>query len=681
MRRLKTSSKATHLNLKVVFLLTGLTLLLALPATAVAQSENDYQRAIPSPLQRTLDAYGKGPFCAGCHYMQYPLPPETLVYTAPPSTYPVGATQAEPGVKRLTDSLGRDVAAVYSPKENKIVWATDSLGNWTIWAMNDDGSNKKQLTSNNVISGWPSWSPDGQEIAYWSYDLSSKTTDIWKMRSDGTSKMKLTTDGTFKGPPMWSPRGDRIAYTANQTGNMEVYIINIDGSGERQITSDHPSTRFVETRVTWHPDGQRLYYQVTTFPLPPNTVPTIDGDVAFVEIFAVNVDTGYEANLTPKLHENVRSVSSDGKLMACISLRSPNYGLWVMNDDGTNQTRLTWTSKGDRAPRISPDGKRIVYWSLTSGSANIWMINVDGGNNTMLTNSPYMSWYPSWSPDGRRIAFESDRGGSFDIWVLSLDQPVVADAGFETCAVQGATGKILLKVRLRDSSTPIQLEKIGLHFDWDPDGKYNDISTSLPKIVSNIGDVYQATLNFTVPQNAALGYHFYDVKVEYSNLKGGAAGSGWVYEQSAGDLEVGVPEHTQCDRLYVELGGKLEQLHGQAINRSYALGSATSEVTLPLKGYFDYLQRKDAESFLNANDEFNKGTYLHLAGDYGSALAHFQKVKTLVGQTTLETVGQSPSGFSVLVALLPVALIVTLLAFHITKTRKSQQEKLRTSTR
>jgi Tol biopolymer transport system component len=652
-----------------VILLISLTLLLLFPATAVAKTVSDYFPT-PTPLQRNLDSYGGGPFCAGCHYMQYPHPPETLSYTAPPSTYPVGPTQAEPGVKRLTDSPGRDVGAVYSPKENKIVWETDTLGNWTIWIMNDDGSNKKQLTSNNLISGWPSWSPDGQQLAYWSYDPTSKTTDIWKMKNDGTSKARLTTDGTFKGPPQWSPRGDRIAYTANQTGNMEAYIINIDGTGERQITHGHPSTRFVESRVTWHPDGQRLYYQVTTFPLPPNTFTTIQGDVAFVEIFSVNVDTGYEVNLTPKLHENVRSVSPDGKLMACISLRSDNYGLWVMDDDGTNQTRLTWTSKGDRAPRISPDGKKIAYWAMTSGNPEIWMINLDGSNNIMLTKSSYMDYYPYWSPDGKKIAFESDRAGSFDIWVLTLDRPLAANVGFETCAVQGGAGIALLRVRLKDPGTPVQLEKVSLHFDWDPDGKYNEVSTSLPKTLSSVGDVYQATLNFTVPKNTTLGYHFYDVKVQYSNMKGEATDSGGVCETSAGDLEVGTQAQAQCDQLYVELGGNLEQLHGQALNRSYALGSATSEVTLPLKGYFDYLRKNDSESFRSANDEFSEGRSLYLAGDYGSALSHFQRVKTLVSQVSLESMGQSSSGLSVSLALISVALMVTFLVFHITRSKR-----------
>ena len=273
----------------------------------------DYSATKPGlNLQRMLDAWGKGPFCATCHNILYPLPPEQ----SPTQTDNfVESMGMEPSLKRLTDGSGSDVSALYSPKGDRIFWVTDSQGGWTIWSMDGDGRDKKQLTSNDVISGWPSWSPDGQEITYWAYDLTSKTADIWKMNADGSTKVKLTSDGTYKGPPMWSPRGDRISYTANQTGNMEVYVINNDGGGQKQLTTGHNPGYSVETRTTWHPDGVRLYYQALTFPFPPFTVTTISGDVAFVEIFMVNVDTGNESNLTPKLHENVRSVSSDGKKM------------------------------------------------------------------------------------------------------------------------------------------------------------------------------------------------------------------------------------------------------------------------------------------------------------------------------------------------------------------------------
>ncbi|MBS7623253.1 PD40 domain-containing protein [Candidatus Bathyarchaeota archaeon] len=575
----------------------------------------------------------------------------------------------EPGLKRLTSSPGKDVGAVYSPEGGRIVWVTDSLGNWTIWIMNEDGAGKQQLTPSNVISGGPSWSPDGREIAYWSWDPESKTCDIWKMTSDGSSRVKLTTDGSFKGPPMWSPRGDRIAYTANQTGNMEVYIMNIDGTGNRQLTRGHNPGYWVESRTTWHPDGVHLYYQVTTFPLPPLTVPEIKDDVAYVEIYMLNVDTGKERNLTPRLHENVRSVSRDGR-MACISLRSPNYGLWIMNEDGTGQQRLTWNGKGDRAPRITPDGRKIVYWSLTSGNPDIWMINSDGANNTQLTRSPYMDAYPTWSPDGKKIAFESDRAGSFDIWVLSLDQPLTVNVEFETCAPRGGTGKALLTIRLRDSGLPVRIEKAEIRFAWESEGKYAEFPGSLQKLLNESSDVYQQSLEFAVPQNAELGYSFYDVRIQYSKLQGGTDLVG-VYEYSAGDLEVGIPEHARCDRLCLELGGKLQQLHGRAINRSFALGSTTSEVAVPLKGYFDYLLEKHAESFLRANDEFHEGRSLYRSGDYAAALLHFQRVKTIMDQTAQdETMQPRPPAFPSLAAPLLAALALMLLVVHVTRSRR-----------
>ncbi len=646
--------------------------LLSLPVNTLGQDPSrDYGTAVQNPLQRTLDAYGKGPFCAGCHNIPYPLPPENPLS---PSMYPVGDTKAEVGLKRLTSSQGRDVGAVYSPKENKIVWVTDRLGNWTVWVMNDDGTSKKQLTPSNVISGWPSWSPDGQEIAYWSYNLTSKTCDIWKTRIDGSSRARLTADGSFKGPPMWSPRGDRVAYTANQTGNMEVYIINTDGTGERQITAGHSPSYSVETRPTWNPNGVILYYQALTFPLPPLTVPTITGDVAYVEIFSLNVDTGLELNLTPKLHENVRSVSSDGKI-AYISLRSPNYGLWIMNEDGTGQTRLTWNNKGDRAPRITPDGKRIVYWSLASGNPDIWMINADGTNNTQLTSSPYMDVYPSWSPDGRKVAFESDRAGSFDIWALSLDQPLNVNVEFETCATKGETAKALLTVSPGDGHGVIRLESIGLRFDWDEVGNYVNPSGPLPSTVSSPNNTFRIPIEFKVPANATSGYHFYDIKIQYSTTSTSDSDSRMTYEHSAGDLEVDVPEHAQCDLLFIELGGKLDELHRKALDESAELGLTTSEVAVPLKGYFDYLLKPEAKPFLESNREFYEATRLYLAGDYSSALVRFQNVKAQVSRQPMDKVGgQTLFGTQTLLALLPVILIAALLVLH-TRRRNRQVKK------
>ena len=628
-----------------------------------------YGTVIPPSLQRNLDAWGNDSFCAGCHNMPYPLPPEKLQMK---TMIPVRSTKMAQGIKKLTHDPGVDVGAFYSPRGDRIVWVTDRLGNWTIWIMNPDGTDKKPLTMNDVISGWPSWSPDGKELAFWSWDIRTGTCDIWKMNADGSKKVKLTNDGNFKGPPMWSPRGDRIAYTSSLTGNLEVYVIDIDGTQNRQITVGHPSERFVETRVTWHTDGKRLYYQVCTFPVPPKTHTIIPGDVAFVEIFIVNVDTGEEVNLTPKLHENIRSVSPDGRKLACISMRSKNYGLWVMNADGTNQTRLTWDGFGDRAPRFSPDGKKIVYWSLADGQADIWIINADGNEKTRLTTRSYQDIYPSWSPDGKKVIFESDRAGNFDIWQLSLDELIDVEISFERCASPGCEAQAQLSIRLRNNSNTVSIEKISFHPDWCKEGDYIDCSDSLPQTITTSDDIFQMKLDIEIPEDTELEYHFYDLKIEYSNGTERVSDAKRYYECSGGDLEIAISDRTECERLHMVLNEELSQIHEEEINKSITQGKFSAEMVEPLMGYLEFLLKPETDYFLEANDEFYQANSLYQKRNYKEALPHFQKAKTILSnhQTT-----SSNEQLPVNTLVLPTLTIVLVAALAIILTLHSQRKK------
>jgi len=623
------AKRHAHLHTRIL-ILTILAVMLILPTYTIAQDKDSaYQkRAGPKPVGRNVDTWfwehTHTLFCFNCHNMQYPLPPEELP-TAQPVTGLV-ASEMEPGLRRLTDSPGRDVEAVYSPKGDKIVWVTDSVGNWTIWSMNDDGSDKKQLTSENAISGWPSWSPDGQEVAYWSYDATAKTCDIWKMKADGSSRVRLTTDGALKEPPDWSPKGDRIAFDSNQTGNMEVYIINADGTGMKQLTRGHTTIgygSYIQGRVRWHPDGVRLYFEEAAFPIPSGISPFIPGDVATVSIHMVNVDTGEEKDLTPRCHDYPKSFSPDGTKLATISFRTPNYGLWIMNADGSNQTRLTWDDQGDRDPRFCPDGKKIVYWSFASTQPDIWMINADGTNKIQLTMSPYRDVYPSWSPDGKKIVFESDRAGSFDIWQLSLDRKIDLDIKFESCVTEGGTGKAFVTVKpSKNADSTLRLEKIGLNLYWDREGRYVENLTSLPKTITGPANMYQSSIVFSVPSNVAMGYYFYDVRVQYSEMSSDVAGPTTAYVQTAGNLEVGTLEHNQCDKLYTQLYSKLNQVNPVGEEEFRATGK-----------YPDYL--------VKVNDEFYTAKILYHNREFAAALPHLQSARALLGERTSETAPQA----------------------------------------
>lgn len=102
-----------------------------------------------------------------------------------------------------------------------------------------------------------------------------------------------------------------------------------------------------------------------------------------------------------------------------------NAEVYVMNPDGSGQTRLTNQSGLDWMPAWSPDGTKIAFASGRNGSDNheIYVMNADGSDQTRLTNSPGIDLSPSWSPDGKKIAFSSSRDDflTHEIYVMNVD--------------------------------------------------------------------------------------------------------------------------------------------------------------------------------------------------------------------------------------------------------------------
>src|SRR5262249_36833501 len=107
----------------------------------------------------------------------------------------------------------------------------------------------------------------------------------------------------------------------------------------------------------------------------------------------------------------------NGKI-AFHSIRDGNNEIYVMNQDGTGQTRLTVDPVSDSLASWSPDGKKIVFLHNT----DIFVMNADGTAETNLTNGVGSNGGPEFSPDGTKIAFHSARGGAnFDIYVMNAD--------------------------------------------------------------------------------------------------------------------------------------------------------------------------------------------------------------------------------------------------------------------
>ena len=113
------------------------------------------------------------------------------------------------------------------------------------------------------------------------------------------------------------------------------------------------------------------------------------------------------------LHTQLPACRDDDQKIVFVSDRDspeagfaePNFEIYVMNADSTNQTRLTDSLGPDIQPAWSPDGTKIAFVSARDDSANIYVMDADGSNQTRLTNMRAANNLPTWSPDGQHIAF------------------------------------------------------------------------------------------------------------------------------------------------------------------------------------------------------------------------------------------------------------------------------------
>jgi len=246
-----------------------------------------------------------------------------------------------------------------------------------------------------------------QQIGYGRLAYGSRRSgnpEIHVTNLDGSGTANLTRDVGQDFHPSWSPDGARIAFYSDRDGNWEIYAMNADGSGQTRLTTD-PADDY---EPEWCPDGSRIAF-------------TSDRD-GVQQVFVMEADGTGQTQLTDSSSSSVHpSWSPDGKQMAFCSSRGSDTEIYVMNADGTGQTNVTRSPAVDWEPSWSPDGSRIAFCSFRDGGGEIYVMGADGSGQTRLTDSPGSNDAPSWSPDGKRIAFCTDRDLNYEVYVMDAD--------------------------------------------------------------------------------------------------------------------------------------------------------------------------------------------------------------------------------------------------------------------
>lgn len=251
----------------------------------------------------------------------------------------------------------------------------------------------------------PFRNPDCGKIAFTS-DRDGNM-EIYVMDADGSNQTNLTRNRRKDSDPSWSPDGEKIAFVSDRDGEKGICVMNADGTNQINLTG---GTHY-DWKPAWSPDGKRIAF-------------ASDRDLSEFnfDIFVMDTDGGNLTNLTnnPSWDSNP-SWSPDGTQIVFTSNRETRWEIYIMNADGSNVKKLLDSSAYDSEPEWSPDGKKIVFYSRRDNTPDIYTINADSTDLRRLTNDSAWDSDPSWSPDGKKIVFYSDRDGSPDIYVMDAD--------------------------------------------------------------------------------------------------------------------------------------------------------------------------------------------------------------------------------------------------------------------
>lgn len=164
-----------------------------------------------------------------------------------------------------------------------------------IYVMSADGSAVTRLTDSPAAEYASEWSPDGTSIAF--VRTAGDTNEIAVMKPDGTGVTRLAS-GTIAGaggvehPFSWSPDGAQIAFTSVATGNWAIEVVNADGTGERKIFG---ADGVVSEDPIWSPDGSEIAFSSTFGVYPPGC--GVDSDVCS-DLFVMHADGSHITRLT-----------------------------------------------------------------------------------------------------------------------------------------------------------------------------------------------------------------------------------------------------------------------------------------------------------------------------------------------------------------------------------------------
>ena len=244
-----------------------------------------------------------------------------------------------------------------------------------------DGENPHTVMQSNEPLMSPSWSPDGQNLAYVSFEARLPSVYVQYLKTG--ERRRVSAKAGVNQAPAWSPDGKKLALTlSTRDGNLDIYVLDLTTQALTRITDD-PS---IDTEPQWSKDGQSLYFTSDRAGGP--------------QIYRVGIQPGdHPRRLTFQGNYNARPrVSPDESQLAFVTQEDGAYRIAVMDLRGRGEVQVLTKGRFDVSPSYAPNGAEIIYASRDRGRGVLALVTADGRVQERLVSSEGEVQEPAWSP-------------------------------------------------------------------------------------------------------------------------------------------------------------------------------------------------------------------------------------------------------------------------------------------